>query len=496
MDPNPSPLPPAALNSLDGPALAGTLARRCATFLAPLLADLDRHVDRRLGRTLTAVIPALIRHRDRPHALLLSELGGVLAGGAHAPAGTKRIARLLHSPSWEASRLDAFLLARARDCVQGEAARVPEQRALCILDGSVLEKPESLVAEGLGPVRSSKARRLSRPRPQAGPGYYRGKPGGPIVVPGFEWLGVLVTGWAAQAARRPLALGAWYWYAKPRPSDSTDNPAGGLPRQRIGEAERAVLDRVVAAWGARSLLHVWDRGLSGAVWLGAALDADWHFVVRWKKGNRLRPVTAPSVGDPTASAWRQDQDGMPAWRLTAGLRDWGERWVANPRHPDQPFRVSFAARPVRLLHRDNPLWLVVVRVGRDTPRRRRASEPWRLLTTEPVETTEQCGRVVDAYAARWQIEQMLRVSKSELGVESLRVRRWAVAAKLLGLVGVAYAFLVDLLGDGSEPLVPAVLRWAHRTGRQARDAWRPFYRLRAGLAALWQRHTPVLQESP
>jgi len=71
---------------------------------------------------------------------------------------------------------------------------VPEQRALCILDGSVLEKPESTMLEGLRPVRSSKARRLARPRPQLGPGYYRGKPGGPIVVPGFQWLGVLVTG--------------------------------------------------------------------------------------------------------------------------------------------------------------------------------------------------------------------------------------------------------------------------------------------------------------
>ncbi len=496
MDPIPASLPPAVPASLDGRTLADTLAQRCAIFLAPLLADLDRHVDRRLVRTMAATVPTLLRHRDRPHALLLSELGGVLAGGAHAPAGTKRLARLLHSPTWEASSLDAFLLAQGRTCVQAEAARVPEGRALCILDGSVLEKPESLVAEGLGPVRSSKARRLSRPRPQAGPGYYRGKPGGPIVVPGYEWLGVLVTGWGAQAARRPVALGAWHWYAKPRPADSPRPADEGLPHQRIGEAERAVLDHVVAAWGAAALLHVWDRGLSGAGWLGAALDAGWHFVVRWKKGNRLRPLTAPSLDDPAAGPWRQEQDGVAAWRLTAGLRAWGERFVANPRHPDQPTRVTFAARPVRLLHRDDALWLVVVRLGRESKRRRRPSEPWRLLTTEPVETAAQCWRIVEAYAARWQVEQMLRFSKSELGVESLRVRRWAVAHKLIGLVGVAYAFLVDLLGDGTDPVLPAILHWAHRTGRQAHDAWRSLYRLRAGLAALWQRHTPVLQESP
>ena len=237
-------------------------------------------------------------------------------------------------------------------------------------------------------------------------------------MPGFEWLGVLVTGWAAQAARRPVALGAWHWYTKPRPVVVRDDPAAGPPRQRLQEAERAVLDRVVAAWGAEALLHVWDRGLSGAAWLSAALDDGWHFVVRWKKGNRLRPVSAPSVSDPAASAWHQDQDGVAAWRLTAGLRAWDERWVVNPRHPERPTRVAFAARPVRLLHRDDPLWLVVVRLGRQSARRRGTSEPWRLLTTEPVETAAHCWRIVEVYAARWQIEQMLRFGKSELGVES------------------------------------------------------------------------------
>jgi Transposase DDE domain len=496
MDPNVLQPPLAAAPPADGPTLAQSVGERCHAFLSPLLADLDAQVDRRLLRTLASTIPALIRHRDRPHALLLSELGAELAGPQHAPAGTKRLANLLHSRTWTADQLDAFLLARGRERVEVEATRVPEGRALCILDGSVLEKPESLVAEGLGPVRSSKARRLSRPRPQAGPGYYRGKPGGPIVVPGFEWLGVLVTGWAAQVERRPVALGAWSWYAKPRPTAAEPAAPNGLPQQRAVAAERAVLAQVVAAWGSDRLLHVWDRGFSGAAWLGDALDAHWHFVVRWKKGNRLRPATAASVGNPAVSAWRQDQDGIAAWRLTAGLRAWDTRLVVNPRHPDQPTRVAFAARPVRLLHRDDPLWLVVVRLGRESKRRRRPSEPWRLLTTEPVETAQQCWRIVEAYAARWQIEQMLRFGKSELGIESLRVRRWAVAHKLLALVGVTYAFLVDLLGDGTDPVLPAILRWAHRTGRQAREAWRSLYRLRAGLAALWQRHTPVFQGGP
>jgi hypothetical protein len=450
-------------------------------------------------------VTALVRHRDRPQALLLSELGAQLAGPQHAPAGTKRLANLLHSDRWQAAAIDEYLPTRGHERVLAEAARVPEGRALCILDGSVLAKPESTRAEGLMPVRSSKARRLARPRPRLGKGYCRGKPGGPIVVPGFQWLGGLVTGWAAQVERRPVALGAWHWYSKPDQAtvadgdprqDEQPSQQAAIPRQRAGEAQQAVLGRVVQAWGADRLLPVWDRGLSGANWLGAVLDRRWHFVVRWKKGNRLRPADAPSVGDPTAPPHRRDRDGVAAWRLTAGLRAWGERRVPNPRHPHQPITVRFAARPVRLLHRDDPLWLVVARLDKGGRRRSSDSEPWRLLTTEPVETAEQCWRIVEAYAARWQIEQLLRFGKSELGVESVRVRDGAARHKLLALVGLAYAFLGELLGDCTGRLLPRVLRWAHRTGRQAHSAWRSLYRLRAGLAALWQRHTPTFQGSP
>ena len=55
----------------------------------------------------------------------------------------------------------------------------------------------------------------------------------------------------------------------------------------------------------------------------------------------------------------------------------------------------------------------------------------------------------------------------------MRVRAWATRAKLFALAALAYAVLVDLLGDGTDALVPAVLRWAHRTGTQARERLAP-----------------------
>jgi hypothetical protein len=473
--------------------LSGEVARGCFGFLRSLLRELDGKLDVRLVRTLANSVLAVVRHRNRALALLLSELGSVIAGPKHGPAGTKRIANLIHSDRWSAEDIDDFLLEEGSSMVEAEAARVDEGRAICILDSSVLEKPESAALEGLSPVRSAKALRIGRPRPKLGPGYYRGRPGGPIVVPGFEWTSALVTGWAERGERRPVALGAWHWHARPREDLEGEGPA--VVRERGVEAARRVLSRVNGAWGREKLLHVWDRGLSGAAFLGEALDAGCAFVVRWKKGNRLRPAEAPSVGDGTASAYRREQDGVLAWKLTR-MGNWGTRPLANPRKPSEPITVGFAAREVRLLHRDEPLYLVVARIGKGTKRRRGGSEPWRLLTNMPVRTPEECWRIVLAYGARWAVEQELRFGKSELGVESVRVRDWEPRAKLLAIASLAYAFLVRLLGDGTAGIIPAILRWAHRTGRQANAAYRSLYRLRAALSNLWNRHTPSFQGVP
>jgi hypothetical protein len=283
-----------------GRVLADALSARCVTFLQPFLVQLDTRLDVRLVRTLAATVTALLRHRNRPLGLLLSELGAYLSGPTHAPAGTKRLANLLHSPRWTASLSTEYLLTQGRAELDAEAAAVPEGRVLCILDGSVLEKPESAQAEGLRPVRSAKARRLARPRPKLGTGYWRGKPGGPIVVPGGQWLAAILTGWAGPTAGRPLVLGAWHWYRHP-PRDAAEPAASdaagdGIPQQTTREAERAVLKQVVQTWGAERLLHVWDRGFSGAPWLGEVLEQQWHFVVRWKKGNQL-PSFGPKRGD-------------------------------------------------------------------------------------------------------------------------------------------------------------------------------------------------------
>ena len=113
----------------DGQDLAAEVGEACWRFLQPLLRDLDTALDVRLVRTLATTVSALVRHRNRATALLLSGLGAYLAGPTQAPAGTKRLANLVHSPRWQAQIIDDWLLEQGRACVEREAARVPEGRA-------------------------------------------------------------------------------------------------------------------------------------------------------------------------------------------------------------------------------------------------------------------------------------------------------------------------------------------------------------------------------
>ena len=86
---------------------------------------------------------------------------------------------------------------------------------LCILDDSELEKPESSQWEGLAPVISSKARRLSKTSSQDGPRLLSRATRRADRGAWLDWDSVLITRWGPVYERSPLTLGAWNWYTKP-----------------------------------------------------------------------------------------------------------------------------------------------------------------------------------------------------------------------------------------------------------------------------------------
>lgn len=164
------------------------LAQQLEAFLEPLLTCLDAYLDTRLVRTFLLSIAAILTFRHTKQGLCLSELGSYILSGAHAPAGTKRMSRLLHTQKWKADLIERFLWKRAKERVNQLEADSKE--VLCIWDGSVIEKPESEKIEGLCAVRSSKAKRLKKPRK----GNWNAPGGKAITVFGLEWSALLLVG--------------------------------------------------------------------------------------------------------------------------------------------------------------------------------------------------------------------------------------------------------------------------------------------------------------
>jgi hypothetical protein len=417
----------------------------CYQFLLSLLVTLDAYLDRRLVETFLGLVLVILMHRHRNQGLLLSELGGHLLNPGQAPAGTKRISNLLHSPNWSSQLVEDYLWQQGDQRVV--ELQQQKETVLVVWDESVLEKPESLQLENLSPVRSTKAVRLKRIKP----GFYNPPGGRPIFVPGYHWLQILVLGMTGT----PVLAHLGWWATR------------GKQARPKRELEAELLTEICQRWGL-NVLHVWDRGFAGNPWLTLAYLHAVPFVLRWPKGYQLVD--------------EQDQE-RKAWEITRGKRSWESRriWDAH-RHCFRDIGV-YAAPVFDKVHRQ-PLWLVVARPGK-------GREPWYLLTNQPVHTAQQAWRIVLAYARRWQVEMSLRFDKCELGFESPRLRKWETQLRLLLIASLAFAFLLSLLRLKSTLIVPWLLRhWCHRTGEWSRMVRAPLYRLRLALSSLWSFYPP------
>ncbi|NEU69986.1 hypothetical protein GK091_24105 [Spirosoma agri] len=164
-------------------------------------------------------------------------------------------------------------------------------------------------------------------------------------------------------------------------------------------------------------------------------------------------------------------------------------------HQQQWRKSAVLALPVtHPTYPEQALWLVVSRIGK-------GKEPWYLLTNQPCEDADQLWSVVLAYARRCgsppgQIEACWRFSQSELAIQSPRLWFWLNRLKLMMMVALMYAFLLQLLAvDQTGYRLALLRRWCHRTGKRCQSALTPLYRLRAALAALLTTYQIILQTS-
>ena len=413
-------------------------------FLASLLHSLNQRIDRRLVSTFMGLVISILLHRHCNHGLLLSELGGYLLGAEHCRAGTKRLSNLLHSEKWKAGLLSSFLWKRSTRRV--EEIRATGELPLVIWDESVLEKPESLKAERLCAVRSSKAHRLKRIKP----GYFNPPGGRPIFVPGFNWLQILVIG---RQGSPTLAHFGW-WTTR------------GKHKSSKRKKERRVLRKIDRLWG-KDILHIWDRGFAGNPWLTMAFTHAACFIMRWPKAYQLLD---------------ENGDFRKPGELSKGKRSWEHRMLWDARKRCER-KVGIIAFPVFDATHHQSLWLVVAR--------RKGQSPWYLLTTQSIRSSEDAWQIIFAYARRWQVEMTIRYTKTELAFESPRLARWQHRKKLLLIATLVYAFLLSLLSPTMDALRKWLLRtFCHRTGKRSRETPAPLYRLRFAISLFWFSHPP------
>ncbi len=425
---------------------SAVLTDLCYRFVRPLLKELAVKMDRRLVQTFFDLLLVIVMHRHRNHGLLLSELGGFLLGAGRAPAGTKRISNLLHSQDWNSKVVEDYLWQQADQAIAQRLS--PREDVFVIWDESVIEKPESLKAERLCAVRSSKARRLKRIKP----GYYNPPTGRPVFVPGLNWLQIVICGLKGAPALAHLH----YWTTR------------GDAKTSRREEEHRLLRDLARRWG-RMVIHIWDRGFAGVPWLGLVLLYQVRFIVRWQKNFKL---IAP------------DGRLLKAWECSRGKRSLDHRLIYDARRRCER-KTGIVFLPVRVPgFPDFAFTLVVSRPGK-------GRKPWYLLTNEPIHTVEDAWRIVLAYNRRWQVEMSIRYSKSELAFESPRLLNWERREKLMALAALVQAFLFPLLDDLFLPLRDWLLaHWCHRTGKRSRSTAAPLYRLRLALSQLWLAYRP------
>ncbi len=430
--------------------LSAEMASHLSAFLGPFLVLLDSRLDVRLVRTFAATIVNLVRQRERTLSLVLTELGEKLTSGPHAPAGVKRLWRLLHSANWQPGLVDTWLIDQANATI--ERSRQRDGVALAVLDDSVIEKPASRKLDGLTKVRSAQASRLQRAC--GGP-----PPPRPTVVPGFGWVAVVATGLSGT-----FSLARLHWYSPKAPEGA----------ERQGEAQRSIVLPFLLLWADRVLWLV-DRGFANSPFLGEAF-ARVRYVARWRRDYQLR--LRPSGKLAKASA------------LSQYLRSRWTRQVHNP-VSKQTWTMGIVSLPVTLPEDERPLWLVVARRKRNNGGKTKAQTLW-LLTTEQADDEKSATFILQVYARRWQVEWALRFEKSDLGVQSVRVESCLYREKLWRLAELVHAFLLSLLMLLSPEALARLLHWCHRTGRRAREAIAPIYRLHHALANLWKESPPTI----
>lgn len=244
--------------------------------------------------------------------------------------------------------------------------------------------------------------------------------------------------------RAPLGLGGILTYAREfRSRHKNETPPSQRDAMPPGESARwrELIDDVQRRMAHMVPVHVMDREADDFAVLSGLADDGVRFVVRLNAARRRRG-SAPDFGKLAVPI--ETMLELAPITTTREVRlspRAGKRGGVSERiHPPREGRLaklSISAKTVELLPPERSkrpnLRVAVIRVVETAPPADEAPVEWMLVTTEPIETTEQVLRIVDVYRARWTIEEYFKALKTGCAIERRQLESLHALLAALGM---------------------------------------------------------------
>jgi hypothetical protein len=235
------------------------------------------------------------------------------------------------------------------------------------------------------------------------------------------------------------------------------------PRRIVGDdvaLESVRWPELVTEVGARfeagSVIHVMDREADWFALFEHLVSGKHRFVIRMSHDRLVEPKLRVSDVLAGASVLAERDVQLSARARSGSPKD-------RAKHPPRKLRsarleIKSSTATVVSSTSSGKLPLNLVRVQESEPPDGCEPVVWTLVTTEPVATAEQVLAVVDAYRARWVIEEFFKALKTGCAFEKRQLGSYAALLNALAVSLPIAAFLMRLRDAGR-----------HRPERPARE---------------------------
>jgi hypothetical protein len=181
------------------------------------------------------------------------------------------------------------------------------------------------------------------------------------------------------------------------------------------------------------IIHVADREADIYFLMKEIVDADHFFVIRQTRDRKT------DDGTMTASLTMAQEKGSMSIDVPRNGTRKARRAIVSLRS------CSVVVHPPRVINRvGTALKVNVVVVTESMPPPGGAPLSWVLLTNEPVDSLEECIRIVQHYQARWGIEEFHKALKTGCSIEQRQVNTRGRLENVLGLSTIIAMVLLHL----------------------------------------------------